>query len=112
MAVDFESVIADGVIYPAFTDDDGVLWIDDEDDYEVVVDHAVVDGVIYEAEVDGDGRLHFPPGLYGAGETWTGAATLSVISTCRSRQTKMALRRKARVRFIPAVAAAAPSPAG
>ncbi|MYS79587.1 hypothetical protein [Embleya scabrispora] len=25
----FDSVIADGVIRPAFTDDDGVLWIDD-----------------------------------------------------------------------------------
>ena len=58
MAVEFDSVIADGVIYPAFTDDDGVLWIDDdEDDYEVVVDHAIVDGVIYEAEVDEYGRL-------------------------------------------------------
>jgi hypothetical protein len=57
MSVEFESVIADGVIYPAFTDDNGVLWIDDEEDYEVVVDHAVVDGVIYEAEVDEYGRL-------------------------------------------------------
>ena len=57
VAVEFESVIADGVIYPAFTDDDGVLWIDDEEDYEVVVDHAVVEGVIYEAEVDQYGRL-------------------------------------------------------
>ncbi|MFI8966965.1 hypothetical protein ACIGO8_33195 [Streptomyces sp. NPDC053493] len=57
MAVEFDSVIAGGVIYPAFTDDDGVLWIDDEDDFEVVVDHAVVDGVIYEAEVDEYGRL-------------------------------------------------------
>jgi hypothetical protein len=57
MAVEFDSVIADGVIYPAFTDDAGVLWIDDEADYEVVVDHAVVDGVIYEAEVDEYGRL-------------------------------------------------------
>ncbi|MEV7683226.1 hypothetical protein AB0O64_32495 [Streptomyces sp. NPDC088341] len=57
MSVEFESVIADGVIYPAFTDDDGVLWIDDEEDFEVVVDHAVVDGVIYRADVDEDGRL-------------------------------------------------------
>ncbi|UDM05568.1 hypothetical protein [Streptomyces longhuiensis] len=57
MSVEFESVIADGVIYPAVTDDDGVLWIDDEGDFEVVVDHAVVDGVIYEAHVDEDGRL-------------------------------------------------------
>ncbi|KFG06958.1 hypothetical protein [Streptomyces scabiei] len=57
MAVEFDSVIADGVLYPAFTDDDGVLWIDDEEDFEVVVDHAVVDGVIYEAEVDEYGRL-------------------------------------------------------
>jgi hypothetical protein len=57
MSVEFDSVIAGGVIYPAVTDDNGVLWIDDEDDYEVVVDHAVVDGVIYEAEVDEYGRL-------------------------------------------------------
>ncbi|MFE2868801.1 hypothetical protein [Embleya sp. NPDC059259] len=27
----FESVIADGVIRPAYTDYDGVLWIEDED---------------------------------------------------------------------------------
>ncbi|MGG7568972.1 hypothetical protein [Streptomyces sirii] len=57
MSVEFESVIADGVIYPAVTDDAGVLWIDDEDNYEVVVDHAIVDGVIYPAEVDEYGRL-------------------------------------------------------
>ncbi|MDH6544001.1 hypothetical protein [Streptomyces sp. SPB4] len=45
------------MIYPAFTDDDGVLWIDDEDDFEVVVDHAIVDGVIYKVEADEYGRL-------------------------------------------------------
>ncbi|MFI1386678.1 hypothetical protein [Embleya sp. NPDC020886] len=54
----FEAVIADGVIRPAYTDDDGVLWIEDDDeDLWVVVDGAIVDGVIYDAHVDDDGRI-------------------------------------------------------
>ncbi|GCE02606.1 hypothetical protein [Embleya hyalina] len=52
----FEAVIADGVIRPAYTDDDGVLWIEDEDLW-VVVDGAIVDGVIHDAHVDDDGRI-------------------------------------------------------
>lgn len=53
----FDEVIADGVIWPAYTDDDGVLFIDVEEDVEVVVDGAIVGGVIYDAWVDDYGRI-------------------------------------------------------
>jgi hypothetical protein len=37
----FEEVVdTDGQIWPAFTDHDGVLWIDVDDDVEVVVNGA------------------------------------------------------------------------
>ena len=57
MAVEFEAVIADGVIWPAYTDDDGRLFIDVDYEVDVPVDHAIVDGVIYPAWIDDDGRL-------------------------------------------------------
>ncbi len=54
----FEEVVdTDGQIWPAFTDDDGVLWIDVDYDVEVTVNGAIVDGQIRGAEVDGDGRI-------------------------------------------------------
>lgn len=54
----FEQVIdTDGTIWPAFTDDDGVLWIDVDYDVEVTVNRAIVDGQIREAEVDDHGRI-------------------------------------------------------
>ncbi|MBT2396451.1 hypothetical protein [Streptomyces sp. ISL-100] len=53
----FDSVIADGVIGPTYTDDDGVLCIDADDDLEVIVDGAIVDGTIYDAWVEDNGRI-------------------------------------------------------
>ncbi|MFK4227910.1 hypothetical protein [Streptomyces sp. NPDC019890] len=50
-------VNTDGTIWSAFTGDDGVLWIDVEDDVEVVVNGAIVDGQIRGAEVDDHGRI-------------------------------------------------------
>ncbi|MCX4971005.1 hypothetical protein OHA98_41055 [Streptomyces sp. NBC_00654] len=57
-AVVFDEVIdTDGQIWPAFTDDAGVLWIDVEEDVEVTIDRAIVDGQIRGAEVDDHGRI-------------------------------------------------------
>ncbi|MFG3398583.1 hypothetical protein [Streptomyces parvus] len=51
MEIVFDQVIdTDNTIWPAFTDDDGVLWIDDE--VEVTIKRAIVDGQIRGAEVD------------------------------------------------------------
>ena len=55
---EFESVVADdGSIWPAFTDDNGVLWIDVDYEVDIVVRQAIVDGVLYPAWIDDDGRL-------------------------------------------------------
>jgi len=55
---EFESVVADdGTIWPAFTDDNGVLWIDVDYEVDIVVKQAIVDGVLYPAWIDDDGRL-------------------------------------------------------
>lgn len=54
----FDEVIdTDDTIWPAFTDDRGVLWIDVDYDIEVVIDRAIVDGQIRVAEVDEHGRI-------------------------------------------------------
>ncbi|MFF9607617.1 hypothetical protein ACF1GY_36045 [Streptomyces sp. NPDC014684] len=54
----FEEVVdTDGMIWPAFTDDDGVLWIDVDYDVEVTINGAIVDGQIRGAEVDEHGRI-------------------------------------------------------
>ncbi|MFJ8546314.1 hypothetical protein ACIRFH_30810 [Streptomyces sp. NPDC093586] len=54
----FEEVVdTDGTIWPAFTDDDGVLWIDVDYEVEVTVNGAIVDGQIRGAEVDDHGRI-------------------------------------------------------
>ncbi|WP_042428057.1 hypothetical protein [Streptacidiphilus anmyonensis] len=55
--VDFEAVIARGVVWPAYTDENGVLVIDVDYDVEVLVDEAIVDGFIYPAWVDEWGQL-------------------------------------------------------
>lgn len=58
LVVDFDAVIdTDGVTWPAFTDDDGVLVIDTDADVEVFVNRAVVSGYVYPAWVDDYGRL-------------------------------------------------------
>jgi hypothetical protein len=54
---DDEVVDKHGVVWPAYTDDDGVLWIDVDFDVVVVVTGAVVDGYVYEAWVEDDGTL-------------------------------------------------------
>ena len=54
----FDEVIdTDGTIWPAYTDDDGVLWIDVDYEVEVTVNRAIVDGQIRGAEVDEYGRI-------------------------------------------------------
>lgn len=56
--VEFESVVdTDGVIWPAWTDDAGQLWIDAEEGFEIAVSGAIVDGVIYDAWIDDHGQL-------------------------------------------------------
>ncbi|MGW2964969.1 hypothetical protein ACWDGI_41890 [Streptomyces sp. NPDC001220] len=58
MAVEFDAVIDhDGVVWQAFTDEDGVLFIDVDADVIVYVNRAIVGGLVYPAWVDGDGRL-------------------------------------------------------
>jgi hypothetical protein len=55
---EFESVISDdGTIWPAFTDDNGVLWIDVDYEVEITVDRVIIQGVIYPAWVDDNGCL-------------------------------------------------------
>ncbi|MFJ1561577.1 hypothetical protein [Streptomyces mirabilis] len=54
----FDEVIdTDDTIWPAYTDDDGVLWIDVDYDVEVTVNRAIVDGQIRWAKVDDNGRI-------------------------------------------------------
>ncbi|MFI6254300.1 hypothetical protein [Streptomyces sp. NPDC051016] len=58
MTVDFDAVIDhDGVVWQAFTDENGVLVIDVDADVIVYVNRAVVGGLVYPAWVDDDGRL-------------------------------------------------------
>ncbi|WP_331769033.1 hypothetical protein OG948_34850 (plasmid) [Embleya sp. NBC_00888] len=44
----FEEVVGESVIRPAYTDDDGVLFLDVDEDVEVVIDGVVPDGEIHE----------------------------------------------------------------
>jgi hypothetical protein len=55
--VDFEAVLSRGVVWPAYTDEYGVLIIDVDYEVEILVDEAIVDGYIYPAWVDDDGQL-------------------------------------------------------
>ncbi|MGW1534455.1 hypothetical protein [Streptomyces aureus] len=58
MAVEFDAVIDhDGVVWQAFTDDNGVLVIDVGADVIVYVNRAIVGGLVYPAWVDDFGRL-------------------------------------------------------
>ncbi|MFJ8747439.1 transposase family protein [Embleya sp. NPDC127516] len=41
----------------AYTDDDGVVFLDVDEDVEVVIDGVVLDGEIYDAYIDERGRL-------------------------------------------------------
>jgi hypothetical protein len=50
-------VDAGGAIWPAWTDDDGRLWIDVEEGLEVQVTGAIVEGVIFDAWIDEYGQL-------------------------------------------------------
>jgi hypothetical protein len=54
---DFEYVLAGGVRWPAFTDDDGVLFIDVDYEVDIAVDEVCIAGLIYPAWIDDDGRL-------------------------------------------------------
>jgi hypothetical protein len=53
----FEEVVGGGEIWPAYTDDNGRVFLDIDEDVEVVIDGVVVDGVIYEAWIDMWGRF-------------------------------------------------------
>ncbi|GAA4658852.1 hypothetical protein GCM10023347_07730 [Streptomyces chumphonensis] len=53
----FEEVTGDGVIWPAGTDEKGRVYIDVEEDVEVLIDGVVIGGEIWDAYVGGDGRL-------------------------------------------------------
>jgi hypothetical protein len=53
----FEEVVGEAVIWPAWTDDDGVVFLDVDEDVEVEIDGVVIDGEIYDAYIDNRGRL-------------------------------------------------------
>ncbi|MFI6986698.1 hypothetical protein ACIBSV_50320 [Embleya sp. NPDC050154] len=53
----FEEVVGEGVIWPAYTDDDGVVFLDVDEDVEVVIDGVVLGDEIYDAYIDDRGRL-------------------------------------------------------
>lgn len=53
----WDAVVAGNVIYPAYTDDDGVAWLDTEDDIEIVIDGVVIGDEIWPAYADADGRV-------------------------------------------------------
>ena len=53
----FDAVLSRGVVWPAYTDEDGVLFIDVDYEVSIVVDEAMVGDMIYPAWVDDDGRL-------------------------------------------------------
>ncbi|MFJ8745781.1 hypothetical protein ACIRL2_41290 [Embleya sp. NPDC127516] len=53
----FEEVVGEGVIWPAYTDDDGVVFLDVDEDVEVVIDGVVLGDEIYDAYIDERGRL-------------------------------------------------------
>lgn len=55
---EFDAVVADGVVYNAVTDDDGVVYLTDyEPDYRVWIDGVVIGDWIYPAHTDGYGRV-------------------------------------------------------
>ena len=55
--VDFDAVLSGGVIWPAYTDEHGVLFIDVDYDVSIVVDEVLIGDMIYPAWVDDDGQL-------------------------------------------------------
>lgn len=54
----FDAVVAGNVIFPAFTDEDGVVWLDVDEDIEVIIDGVVIGDEIWDAYVDDDGRVY------------------------------------------------------
>jgi hypothetical protein len=57
-AVDVDEVVdEEGTRWPVDYDDRGRVFLDVDDDVEVVIDGAIVDGEVYEAYVDRRGRL-------------------------------------------------------
>ncbi|MET9396069.1 hypothetical protein [Kitasatospora sp. NPDC002965] len=55
---EFEAVVSDWVVYDAYTDEHGIVLLDDDyGDIRIVIDGAVVDGYIYPAQVDHHGRI-------------------------------------------------------
>jgi hypothetical protein len=55
---EFDAVVAGGVIYDAFTDDDGVVYLSDYDeDFRIWIDGVVIGDWIYPAHTDEHGRV-------------------------------------------------------
>ncbi|WP_457034190.1 hypothetical protein [Kitasatospora sp. P5_F3] len=55
---EFEAVVSDYVVYDAYTDEFGIVFLDSGySDIEIQIDGAVVDGYIYPAHTDHHGRL-------------------------------------------------------
>ncbi|MFJ2781544.1 hypothetical protein [Kitasatospora sp. NPDC087315] len=58
---EFDAVIdSEGTIWDAFTDDDGVLWLDADESVVVTVTGVVIGNRIYDAWVLDDGTLWIP----------------------------------------------------
>ena len=55
---EFEAVVEDYVIYDAYTDKHGIVYLDEGyGDIEIVIDGSVVDGYVYPAHTDQHGRI-------------------------------------------------------